>query len=187
MLENIKEELCEGEKLLWTGSPESFETLDNTHKGPVIKKAILICGIVFGLCVLYVVYALNKGIDLKPALVIIAVVCAVIASLIFMSDAKKLRRATYAITDQRLIIAIDHVKFVSYNSIKEAQLKKDADNHVSLLCGEQPIGAKAHQWRSLTITDPYINKDNDICERFCFYALPDDENIKTILCNFLPL
>lgn len=187
MLEIIKEELREGEKILWSGSPESFETLDSTNKSHIIKKAILICGIVFGLCIFYVAYALSKGIDLKPALIIIAVVCAVIASLNYISDAKKLRRATYVITDQRLMIAIDLVKSVDYINIKEVQLKKDADGHVSLLCGVQSIEAKPHQWRSLTVIDPYISPETGICERFSFYAIPDAENIKTILGNFLPL
>lgn len=38
MLEIIKEELREGEKILWSGSPESFETLDSTNKSHIIKK-----------------------------------------------------------------------------------------------------------------------------------------------------
>lgn len=187
MLEIIKQELREGEKLLWSASPESFETLDLTHKTHFIKRAILICGIVGALCVLYIAYALSKGIALKPALVIIAVVCAVIASFSFLSDAKKIRRATYAVTDQRLIMAIDLIKCVDYNNIKEVQFKSDADGHVSLLCGVQTIGSKPYQWRSLTVTDPYFDPETGICERFSFYAVPDAENLKDILSNFLPL
>ena len=186
MLEIIKQELREGEKLLWSGSPESFETLDLTHKSYVIKRAVLICGIVFVLSAFYIAYALSNGIDLKPALVIIAVACAVIASFSFVSDAKKIRRAVYAVTDQRLIMAIDLIKCVDYNNIKEVKFKSDADGHVSLLCGMQTIGAKPCQWRSLTVTDPYLDPETGICERFSFYSVPDAENVKNILSNFLP-
>lgn len=187
MLEIIKEELREGEKILWSGSPESFETLDLTNKSHIIKRAVLICSVVLLLCALYITYVLSKGIALKPALVIVSILCAGIASVSYLSDAKKIRRAVYAVTDQRLIIAIDRVKSVDYINLNDVKLKKDADGHVSLLCGEQTVGAKPHQWRSLTVTDPYIDPETGICERFSFYAIPDAEKLKNILSNYLPL
>ena len=40
MEELLKESLREEEKLLWSGWPEAFETLDKTHKIPFIRKGI---------------------------------------------------------------------------------------------------------------------------------------------------
>ena len=187
MLDLIKNELREGEKLLWTGAPEEFETLDLTTKTPFIRKAIIILTVVLAICIWYVTYCMNNGVKLKPALVVVLVICALIGSFNFYFQAKKLRRTTYAITDQRLISIIDLPKSVEFSAIKEIQLKSDADGHVSVLCGSQTINAKAHQWRSLALTDPYIDQETGLCDRFILYAIPDAENVKKILGDFLPL
>ena len=42
MNDKIKEELQQGEKLLWTGKTEAFEILDTTHKKHIIQSAATI-------------------------------------------------------------------------------------------------------------------------------------------------
>ena len=49
MEEQLREHLMDGERLLWSGSPESFETLDKTNKTSIIVgfviKALITLGI----------------------------------------------------------------------------------------------------------------------------------------------
>jgi len=62
MEQEIKEYLKKGEKLLWSGSPEGFETLDATNKTALIRKAVITCVTTFAVCAFYIWYGLTKGI-----------------------------------------------------------------------------------------------------------------------------
>ena len=65
MEKSLKDELRNGENVLWSAQPEAFETLDVTHKKAFITKTVLVCGIAVLLSVIYVIFALNKGIPVK--------------------------------------------------------------------------------------------------------------------------
>ena len=186
-MDKIKEELLQGEELLWSGVSESFETLDKTNKSACIRKAIIIFSVVAALCIFYIVYAGSKGIDLKPGLIIIVMALALVASFNFYAQANKLRRGVYAITDQRIISIIDTPKSVELSRIKYIQMKTDEDGHVSILCGKQVIESKSHQWRALALLDPSIEAETGICERFVIYAISDAETVKRVLSDFLPI
>ena len=82
---------------------------------------------------------------------------------------------------------IDTPKSVELSEIKDIELKKDADGHVSLLCGKNTIESKPYKWRSLSSCDPYIDQGTGLCERFIFYAIPEAEKVRKILSDFLPL
>lgn len=187
MTEILKEELWPEEKVLWSGKADEFVTLDSTNKAAYIRRAITILGIVIGLCLVYIVYVTSKGIELKLGLVAIAIAFAVLGSVNFYSDAKKLRRAFYAVTNKRIISIIDVPKSVEYARINAAQLKTDEDGHVSLLCGKKVIQSKSHKWRMFALLDPYIEPETGICERFALYAVSDAENLKKILSDLLPV
>ena len=83
MNDTLKNELRTGEKLLWTGSPEKFETLDLTTKVPFIRRAILICVSIFCTCIFYVAATARTGVEIKPALMAILILCALIGSFSF--------------------------------------------------------------------------------------------------------
>ena len=186
MEELLKEELRADEKVLWSAGPEAFDTLDVTHKQPKIRKAIMIIGIVLALCVVYVSYALSKGIEIKPALVAIAIVCAILGATNFIFESKKLSKFKYVITDQRIIFGNDIFKSLEYAKVNRVALKTDADGHTSILFGDLAIKAKAHQWRSLAVSDAYIDGDSGYCTRFVMYAVPDAENVMKILSKYIP-
>ena len=186
MTERLKEKLLPGEKVLWSGASEKFETMDHTNKAAYIKRAMIILGTVAALCLLYIVYVTSKGIDLKLGLVAIALGFAVLGSANFYFDAKKLGRAFYAVTDQRVISIIDMPKSLERAKIRDVEMKTDEDGHVSLLFGKKVIDSKSHQWRTYALLDPYIGEESGKCERFALYAIPDAENLKKILTDFLP-
>lgn len=187
MEELLKEELHAGEKILWHGGPEPFETLDVTHKQHVIVKAVLTIGIVFTLCIAYLVFANSKGIELKPSLVVIAMLCAVLASFNYIFQSKKLSKMNYIITDQRIIFGTDILKSLEFAKIDKVEFKKDADGHTSILFGDVAIKSKAHQWRSLSLADAYIDSDTGYCSRFALYAVSNVDEVKKILSNYIPV
>ena len=137
------EELREGEKLLWYGKPEEFETMDKTNKQHLIRRSIIIIGVVAALCVIYVAYAMSKGIVIKPALVVLAMAGAVMGAVNGFLECKKIRKMGYAITDQRIISVLELPKSLEFNRVKEVAFKTDEDGHTSILFGTKTIFKRA--------------------------------------------
>lgn len=188
MEELLKESLREDEKLLWSGRPEAFETLDKTHKSPFIRRGIITAVVTVALCVAYVILVRAKEAPVKPAVLIIVVACGVFIIVRGLLDASKIRKRTsYAITDKRLIILTDSAKSVEYSAISAAKLDRDEDGHTSLLCGEDAIKARPWKRRAAVLSGAITNENTGMCERFVMYALPDAEKIKEILKPYLPL
>ncbi|MGM9587200.1 MAG: hypothetical protein ACI3VA_06920 [Candidatus Limivicinus sp.] len=188
MEELLKESLREDEKLLWSGRPEAFETLDKTHKSPFIRSGIIAAVVTIALCVAYVILAKAKDVPLKPAVLVIVAACGIFIILRGLLDASKIRkRACYAITDKRLIILTDSAKSVEYSAIIAAKLDRDEDGHTSLLCGEDAIKARPWKRRAAVLSGAITNENTGMCERFVMYALPDADKIKEILKPYLPL
>ena len=187
MEEQLKEELRSGEKVLWSGKPEAFETMDQTNKQPIIRRAIIIIGMVTAFYVGYIAYALSKGTEFKPMLVVIALICAVAGALNYIFDCRKLRRMKYFITDQRIIFMVDLPKSLEYAKINSFELKEDSDGHTSILFGTHAIKAKAYKWRSLAVSDAYIDEETGYCTRFAMYAVTEAEKAKEILSRYVPV
>lgn len=188
MEELLKESLREDEKLLWSGRPEAFETLDKTHKSPFIRRGIITAVVTVALCVAYVILVRAKEAPVKPAVLVIVAACGIFIILRGLLDASKIRkRACYAITDKRLIILTDSAKSVEYSAINVAKLDRDEDGHTSLLCGEDAIKARPWKRRAAVLSGAITNENTGMCERFVMYALPDADKIKEILKPYLPL
>lgn len=188
MEELLKESLREEEKLLWSGRPEAFETLDKTHKTPFIRKGIITALVTIALCVAYVVLAKIEEAPLKPAVLVVIAACGAFIIARDLLDASKIRkRAFYAITDKRLLVLTDTAKSVEYSAINAAKLDKDEDGHVSLLCGNDGIKAKPWKRREAVLTGSCTDDSTGLCERFVLYAIPDADKVKEILKPFLPL
>ena len=188
MEELLKEALREDEKLLWSGRPEAFETLDKTHKSPFIRSGIITAVVTIALCVAYVILAKANDVPLKPAVLVIVAACGIFIIVRGLLDASKIKkRVLYAITDKRLIILTDSAKSVEYSAINVAKLDRDEDGHTSLLCGEDAIKARPWKRRAAVLSGAITNENTGMCERFVMYALPDADKIKEILKPYLPL
>ena len=188
MEELLKESLREDEKLLWSGRPEAFETLDKTHKSPFIRRGIITAVVTVALCVAYVILVRAKEAPVKPAVLVIVAACGIFIILRGLLDASKIRKRTsYAITDKRLLILTDSAKSVEYSAISAAKLDRDEDGHTSLLCGEDAIKARPWKRRAAVLSGAITNENTGMCERFVLYALPDADKIKEILKPYLPL
>ena len=188
MEELLKESLREEEKLLWSGRPEAFETLDKTHKIPFIRKGIITAIVTIAICAGYVILAGAQDAPLKPGVLAVVAACGVFLIVRGLLDASKIRkRMQYAITDKRLIILTDSDKSVEYSAISAAKLDRDEDGHVSLLCGEDAIKAKPWKRRVMALAGTVTNDTTGMCESFAFYAIPDADKVKEILKPYLPL
>lgn len=188
MEELLKESLREDEKLLWSGRPEAFETLDKTHKSPFIRSGSITAVVTIVLCVAYVILAKSKGAPLKPSVLVVMAACGVFIILHGLFDASKIRkRAAYVITDKRLLILTDSARAVEYSSINVAKLDRDEDGHTSLLCGKDAIKMKPWKRRGAVLSGAITDDDTGMCQRFVMYALPDADKIKEILKPYLPL
>lgn len=189
MEEMLKEALRSDEKLLWSGRPERFETLDKTHKSSFYRKIVWSVAICAAVLALYIIMALKNGADIKPVVIIVVVACGVLGPMSFFSDASKLRKnVLYAVTDKRLILVREGVRDMDFSRIKSASLRRDADGHTSLLCGERALKAKPDKWRAASLlAQGSGDGEDELCENFAFYALPESPELDTILFQHLPI
>ena len=189
MEELLKDSLEKDENLLWSGRPETFETLDTTNKRNFIIKTVVSVVVAAVLMALYIVYALKSGVGIKAFVVVLLVVCAVFGPLNTFTDASKLRKKVlYAVTDKRLLVVRDSIKDVDYVCIIESSFKKDADGHTTLLCGGRAIKAKPTKWRAMTLIGKNSAEDDTgVCDSFAFYALPDDNTLMETIREHLPV
>lgn len=188
MEQSLKINLNEGETLLWSGRPERFDTLDATHKSNFILRLIIGLGACALLIGVYVHFAGLNNVEVKPMILALMAALCLFSPLSVYADAAKLRKSVlYAVTDQRLMLIRESVYQVPYSSVKQAALKKDADGHMSLLCGGKALKYRPARWRVAALVGDEISEKDGSCESFTLYALPQDEALNAILKERLPL
>lgn len=186
MEEILKSALKENEQLLWSGRPESFDTLDATHKHSFIVKSITAAIVAVIAEVLYLWLAKKNGANIMPLVMVLIALAAAFSPICVWLDASRLRKSVlYGVTDKRLILVRDGVKGVEFEKIDAAAFKTDADGHTTLLCGRRALKAKPSAWRASTLVGQSAYEE--ICDSFAFYALPADDSLKSTLKEHLPL
>ena len=117
-----------GEEVLWRGKPETFETLDKTHKPVIVKGEIIKIVVSLALIIAYIVTVNNSGAGVKPGIIVIilAILAYALASPFLHANTLR-RKVEYVITNQRLITIKDEAKGVEFDKIKRNKKKEDVD------------------------------------------------------------
>lgn len=187
MEEQFREHLMEGEQLLWTGRPESFETLDKTNKTSIIVGLVIKAIITLGILLLFIISAQENG-GVKPGVIAFILAFAAFAFANPFLIARRLRKKTlYGLTDKRIMRAGANDQAVPYDRIRNAVLRTDADGHTSLLCGPRAVRLKPRQWRGEADASFINTAGEPEAERVILYALPMDDKLKGLLNKYLPL
>lgn len=184
MDENLKVILEKDEKVLWQGKPGAFKVLDITHKAAFIKKAVITACVAAAFIVFY--FLANKG-DFKPVVVLVPIVCGAYIVLNDLLEARKVRKASYFVTDKRLIVLKGDTSSAVYADIPCAALRKDSDGHSTLLCGERAMKAAPNKWRGLSGAGVINNLDTKLCDSLVMYNVEDPETLREVLKPYLTL
>lgn len=179
MDEELKKQLEEGESVLWNGAPEKFETMDKTYKPVIVRKGIICAAIAVVITAAYLLAVKGTG-NFKLGVEAIVLAACVLAAVSGFSDARKIRKQEYCITDKRLLWKSENVHSIPFSAIKDYRFEKDDDGHTTLLIGEETIKAKKSKWRVSAASPLIINEDSGICERAVFYAIPNAAQFKKI-------
>ena len=186
MDESLKARLEPGEKILWQGAPESFRLLDKSNTGSFLKE---ICICLLGGAAIAAEYWFFSGRQALPKELLWIVFLLVAVPVCFLiSDALKLRRTKYYVSDRRLAVVNTSVKDVAFFRIQEASLKQDSCGHTTLLCGGKALRGPASSYRARTVLGlDALDGDDTICDSFAFYAVSQPEELKKALSGVLPL
>ena len=186
MEEQLRGHLMEGEKLLWSGRPESFDTLDRTNKAGIIVGTIVKAVVTLALIVCFT-FAQDKG-SVKPDIVVIILVFGAFALINPFVIARRLRNKTiYGLTDRRVLRAGTYDEAIPYERIRSAALRTDADGHTSLLCGPRATDLKPRLWRAEADAS-FINvHEEPEAARVILYALPMDDRLRALLDRYIPI
>ena len=188
MEEKLRPIMDEGEKILWSGRPENFETLDKTHKSRFIRSSIITVVVTVALIVAYLMTIARTGAEMKVGLLVIMIALAIYVVASTFINANKLRKKMeYAVTDKRLVLIRDEPKGISYDQIPIAALKTDEDGHGSLLCGAHAVNEAPAKWRASALAGIRTNVDTMVCEDLIMYAIPEPEKLREILKPYLTL
>ena len=186
MMDNqLREHLMENEQLLWTGRPESIDTLDKTNKTSIIVGSIIKATVTLGLILLYIFSSQGKG-DVMPSLIVCILALGIFALVNPFLTARRLRKKTiYGLTDKRVMRSGVYDEAVPYTRIKSAVLRSDEDGHTSLLCGPRAVNLKPQKWRGEADASFINNAAEPEAERVILYALPMDDRLKEILNRYI--
>ena len=171
----LKSKLKDDETLLWSATPEAFETLDKTHKAGFIRKAIIITIVFAAIVAFYINMAIDKNAAIQIPVLLIGLAAAAYGIFGEFLDANKLRNKTiYGLTDQRMIavmgMSTEAVEYARMNA-GDYEFVTDEDGHTSLLCGERAREAKPNGRRSMTVCGAQNNADTGICHVFAMYGI----------------
>ena len=173
----LKSKLKDDETLLWCAVPEAFETLDKTHKGHFVRKAVLVAAAAVALIALYIIAAGRNHAPVQWAVVAILLAAGAYGVFGDILDANKLRNKTiYALTDQRMIAVMGmSTEAVDYERMTKGDYEfvTDEDGHTSLLCGERAREAKPHGRRSVTVCGAQNNAETGECHGFGMYGITE--------------
>lgn len=183
MDEKLKEALRENEKLLWTGKTEACELMDKTNKPSFIKKCIIALSVAVALTVGYLLVA--EAQHVKVALIVVFFLAAGIAPFNTVSDGMKVRKLSYAVTDQRLMQIGESIKSVEYSAVPACTFKTDDDGHTTLLVGTDAMKEPSHKWRALSVIGTRMDENGTLCESFAMYNIPDADKLKKILKDYV--
>jgi len=185
MEKKLNDHLIEGEKILWTGSPD-FVALGKTNKPFIVGKAALVILAMAIFLVYYLSQVAAGAAEMKiSAFVIVAALTALVV-LPEILDANKLKKTIYAVTNRRLISVVSgSVESVEYSKIKEYAFEEDADGQVSLLCGDHAMQSKPRLRRLLTILGTRLSEDKTVCESFVFYGVPEADKVQKLIANYI--
>lgn len=183
MEQKLKETLMDGEKLLWSGTPE-FKTLGETHKNFFAAKVVVIVFALVAFFMYYLIGVREGTIPFKASVFVIMGVIAAVPLLLEWLDAQKMKKTIYAVTDSRLIALVDTaVHVISYDKIKEYKFAEDADGQVSLVCGCDMMKKSPRSYRASAVFGLRMKDDQSECERFVMYAIPEADQVKKLVAK----
>ena len=183
----LQENLQKNEHVLWTGKAGPFRPLDRTNKRRILTEAILSALAALALLTVYALAVIRGGASFQLLIPLMMLLLCGIVPLRDLSDCAKLRKAPYAVTDQRLIVVSAAVRGVELSRVREAAFKQDADGLVSLLCGEDALKARPSKWREVCVVARSGGEDENLpCSSFGCYAVEDAAGLKKVLQRCLP-
>ena len=182
MYDKLRAMLAEGETLLWSGHPASFDTMDRTNRKGIIVGFIVKAIFASGATLMYLRVARNTDAGIKPGVIAFIILIAAFAFAYPFLTARRLRQNTYyGLTDRRVLRVDTKEESVPYNRIEDTALRSDEDGHFTLLCGPRALGLKPDRWRS-EASLPFIDDpDRPEAQTLVLYALPVDDNLREIL------
>lgn len=169
--------LEKGETILWAGKPAPFEKLDAEYKNK-IKESIIFWAVVLVIieaCYIGTVLGLTDGKISVVAALLPVIICGLFVAN-HLTQADKVKKLSYALTDKNIIIKGHNVKKCPYSEIVYSDIEEDSVGTKSLVCGTQTdhIG-KGLDVRSLTLMCLGKGvKGHYLADSLAMYALPEE-------------
>ena len=185
MIEKMKEQLQEGETLLWSGSP-AMKTLDETHKTVYLLKAVL-TGFGAVAFLMYYMLGVQAGtIQFKSMVIVLLVALMGVILAPDWMDVGKLNKAVYGVTNRRLLVFVGgNLHAVAFEQIDAYKFATDSDGQTSLMCGKSGMRIAPNRRRLNTIFGLRMSDDGSVCDRFVMYGIPEADRVEALLKKYV--
>lgn len=172
----IRDNLQNGEKLLWCGKSVSNKVMDRTYS-PLYCIVILLS---YGITIATLFMSYKATGELKLSVVLIFLIIGSILPLSALYDGIKVRELGYAATDRRLIRNLGSELFsADYSDIGECGFRTDPSGNTSLLCGKKTLKSSPALWRGLSLFTGNVERDSkNHIHNYVMYAVNDPEGLK---------
>lgn len=188
MEERIKDNLVQGEEILWSSRPAAFQPMDKTHKSYYIRRSIIVAVVSVAILSAYFYSAIATSAGIKWGVVAVLLAVALYSLVSPVLDINRLRKCSYVLTNENLfLVTPSDVRSVKLSSIPTARLAKDEDGLSSLLCGPLADKLPAFKRRVATLSGALVDQDSSMCDRFVLYGISDTDSLKKAATGYLTI
>lgn len=178
----IRDNLQNGEKILWTGKPENFKLLDHHFVFSVISRWV-VAALFVVLCIWNTIISIRAGADSSTRNILYLVAALVlylaIEPLLVLQRLKT--TCLYCVTNQRALIAIvrgknSKLRFRMLDEVNEVSVETIANNQGLISIGK-PVSGSVSYCRDISthLTMP----DHDV--PLMFYSVSAPQEVKAII------
>ena len=168
MEERIKDNLVQGEEILWSSRPAAFQPMDKTHKSYYIRRSIIVAVVSAVILAAYFYSAIATSAGIKWGVVAVLLAVALYSLVSPVLDINRLRKCSYVLTNENLfLVTPSDVRSVKLSSI--------------------PDKLPAFKRRVATLSGALMDQDSSMCDRFVLYGISDTDSLKKAATGYLTI
>ena len=131
MEERIKDNLVQGEEILWSSRPAAFQPMDKTHKSYYIRRSIIVAVVSAVILAAYFYSAIATSAGIKWGVVAVLLAVALYSLVSPVLDINRLRKCSYVLTNENLFLVTPS----DVRSVKLSRTSRAAQPSGNILCG----------------------------------------------------
>lgn len=158
---NLNNVLEQGETIIWSGIPQQYSLLGESHKKSTI---ISLCwALAWGIFLVGGYYALtiSKGVEIQTGVMIFCAAVPLFIVWMPIADKRKVKQLSYAVTDKRAIVLSDKPISLPIADIDDLSIDKADDGNCHIRVGSSTFKTSSRKLPSLAYRGEFSGQGDD--------------------------